>query len=56
MLFNISIIDDVIFENAENFIVHLDRDPVNTRVSVDPNVIHITITDNDGELFLINNK
>ena len=54
--FSISIIDDLDFENTENFMVRLDRDPGTNRVSVDPNTIHITITDNDSELFSISNK
>ena len=48
--FSINITDDPVFENAEDFMVHLDHDPGTTRVSVDPNTTRITITDNDSEL------
>ena len=54
--FNISINDDLILENAVNFLVILNRDPGTTRVSVDPNLINIIITDNDSKLSLICNK
>ena len=54
--FSISIIDDFYFEYKENFMVKLEQVPGFTRISVDPNIIHIFITDNDSELFSINNK
>ena len=49
----INIIDDLVLENGEDFTVRLDPGLGTTRVSVDPDTIHINITDNDSELFSI---
>ena len=54
--FNITIVDDLVFENTEDFMVLLDRDANTTGVSVYPNTTHITIIDNDSELSSISNK
>ena len=51
--FNVSIVDDMIPENNENFTASLtlapaDRARLGTRVTVDPDLATVTIEDNDG--------
>ena len=53
--FNVSIVDDMIPEDDENFTARLilapaDRTRLGTRVTVDPDLATVTIEDNDGTL------
>ena len=54
--FNVSIVDDVIPENNEDFTASLtlapaDRARLGTRVTVDPDLATVTIEDDDGKYF-----
>ena len=56
--FNVSIVDDMIPENNENFTARLtlapaDRTRLGTRVTVDPDLATVTIEDNDGTLAIM---
>ena len=53
--FNVSIVDDMIPEDDEDFTARLtlapaDRTRLGTRVTVDPDLATVTIEDNDGTL------
>ena len=55
--FNVSIVDDMIPEDDEDFTARLtlapaDRTRLGTRVTVDPGLATVTIEDNDGTLAL----
>ena len=55
--FNVSIVDDMIPEDNEDFTARLtllpaDRTRLGTRVTVDPDLATVTIADNDGTLAL----
>ena len=57
--FNVSIVDDMIQENNENFTANLtlspaDRARLGNRVTVDPVSATVTIQDDDGTLALYN--
>ena len=45
---NITITDDEVLENLELFSVTLRRNGLDPRISLDPTVAEIQITDNDG--------
>lgn len=45
---NISITDDEVLENLESFSVTLRRNGLDPRISLNPTIAEIQITDNDG--------
>ena len=56
--FNVSIVDDVIPENNEDFTASLtlapaDRARLGDRVTVDPDLATVTILDNDGTILSV---
>ena len=56
--FNVSIVDDMIPEDDEDFTARLtlapaDRTRLGTRVTVDPDLATVTIEDNDGMLAIM---
>ena len=56
--FNVSIVDDMIPEDDEDFTASLtlapaDRTRLGTRVTVDPDLATVTIEDNDGTLAIM---
>ena len=58
--FNLSIVNDVILEENEDFTASLtvspaDRTRLGNRVTVQPNVATITILDDDGTIAIIDN-
>ena len=52
---DITIVDDLVLELVESFNVSLERNGLDSRISLDPTVAQINITDDDGEVTMLYN-
>ena len=52
---DITIVDDVVLELVESFNVSLERNGLHSRITLEPTVAQINITDDDGEVIMLYN-